>query len=146
MILLIVPDVLLRKFFNTTIPGASEASVLLLVVLAYLGMAGAQARQSHFSADFLVQRLGPTARRRVQLLVLVLSLLFVLAVAWLTIASAWQSTLRGESSFGIVQFPIWPSRIAVAFGFSLLGVQLVVDIVRAWYGVLPQGGHDAFVE
>ncbi len=137
MILLIVPDVLLRKFAGVTIPGASEGSVLLLVVLAYLGMAGAQANQAHFSADFLVHRLRPAWRRRLQVAALILSLVFVLAVAWLTTASAWESTVRGESSFGIVRFPIWPSRIAVALGFALLALQIVVDIVRAWKGILP---------
>lgn len=142
MIALIVPDVLLRKLAGVTIPGASEGSVLLLVLLAYLGMAGAQAKQAHFSADFMVQRLGPAWRRRLQILVLVLSLAFVLAVAWLTATSAWQSTARGEASFGIVQFPIWPSRIAVAIGFALLALQLVVDIIRAWLGVLPGASGD----
>ncbi|MEZ5653927.1 MAG: TRAP transporter small permease [Burkholderiaceae bacterium] len=146
MILLIVPDVLLRKMAGVTIPGASEASVLLLVLLAYLGMAGAQAKQAHFSADFLILRLPPGWRHGLRIVVLVLSLVFVLAVGWLAVGSAWESTLRGEASFGIVQFPIWPSRIAVALGFTLLALQLAVDICRAWLGDLPNPPSGDFAD
>lgn len=130
MIALIVPDVLLRKFAATTIPGASEGSVLLLVLLAYLGMAGAQARDLHFAAPFLVQRMPHRARRLIKGFTLLLSLLFVVCVAWLTSQSAMQSIARSEASFGIVQFPIWPSRLAVAVGFWLLALQLIVDLIR----------------
>jgi len=130
MILLIVPDILGRKFFNTTIPGASEANVLLLVILVYLGLAGAQARKAHFRVSFLVEALPAGLQRALKILTTLLSLLFIAMVAWLTCRSAWMSTLQGESSFGIVRFPIWPSRIAVALGLVLLGLQLAVDLLR----------------
>ncbi len=49
--------------------------------------------------------------------------------------AAIRSTQRGEVSFGVIAFPVWPGRIILAAGLILLSIQLLVDFVRLLAGV-----------
>src|SRR5699024_11090837 len=46
---------------------------------------------------------------------------------WFALQSALFSYARSESSYGLVNFPLWPSRFVVAFGLGLLWLQLFAD-------------------
>lgn len=130
MVLVVTIDALGRKIFAVTVPGATEFNTLLLVVLIYLGLAGTQARFAHFSVEALVGLLPPNVARWIAVVTTVLSLLFVGIIGWLSGRLAWNSVATGEISFGIIAFPIWPSRIAIAVGLLLLFLQLLVQLVR----------------
>ncbi|MEM8852469.1 MAG: TRAP transporter small permease [Pseudomonadota bacterium] len=134
MIALVVPDVILRKFFATTIPGASETNILLLVLMIYLGLAGAQARGAHFRVTILTDRLPDGARRALEVVMLSAAVAGLSLLAVLTTQSAMTSISRGETSFGVIAFPLWPGRVAVAVGLWLLCLQLVLDVIRALVG------------
>jgi len=138
MMLIIVPDVLLRKFFNVTIPGAAEGSVLLLVLMVYLGLAGAEARGANFAASFFIERRSGGQQRAAAVLTTLAALGFAALMAWLTGKAAWASMLRGESTFGIVRFPIWPSRMVIALGFALLTLQFALQLQRLLRGLPPR--------
>lgn len=141
MIALILPDVILRKFFAATIPAASEANILLLVVMVYLGLAGAQARGAHFRVRLLTDRLPEGVNRVLEAPMLVLALGALGLLAWMTTRSATTSVQRGEASFGVVAFPLWPGRVAVAAGLWLLCLQVVVDLLRLALGVRRESGE-----
>ncbi|MEM1316089.1 MAG: TRAP transporter small permease [Pseudomonadota bacterium] len=130
MIALVLPDVILRKFFSATIPGASEANILLLVIMVYLGLAGAQARGAHFRVTLLTDRLPEGVVRGLEALMLLLALGGFGLLAWMTTENAAASFARGEASFGVIAFPLWPGRMAVALGLWLLCLQFVVDLLR----------------
>ena len=130
MVIVVSVDSIIRKAFSITIPGATEFNTLLLVILIYCGLAGAQARFAHFTVQAVTSHLPRWAARVVFGITTLLSLFFVAVLTWLTTIQAWHSFIQGEISFGIIAFPIWPSRIAIAGGLFLLSVQLVVQFVR----------------
>src|SRR5690606_5466033 len=82
MILIVVPDVFARKFFSVTLPAASEINVQLLVLLVFLGLAGADARNAHFAVMSLTDRLGSRPRRAMTAITTALSLAFASIMAW----------------------------------------------------------------
>lgn len=130
----VVLDVAGRALFNAPIPGGNEFSELLLVGMIFLGLAAAQQQRQHFAIEIAVHRLGPGARRWVELAGWLLSLAIVALLAWLSGKQAWTSFLRDEASYGTVAFPIWPARIVLALGLALLALQLAIDIVRLLRG------------
>lgn len=134
MIALVVPDVIMRKFFSATIPGASEANILLLVIMVYLGLAGAQAREAHFRVTLLTDRLPRQVVQSLQIAVLLMLLAGFGLLASMTTGNALASVGRGEASFGVIAFPLWPGRIAVALGLWLLCLQFFLDLVRVLSG------------
>lgn len=120
-----------------TIPGAVELNTLLLVTLIYLGLAAAEAKRAHFRVTLLTNVLSAGSRRVAEIISTLVSAGYVGFLAWLTTLASIKSFASGESTFGVVSFPVWPSRIAVAMGLSLLTVQLVVELLRLI------GGHTA---
>lgn len=130
IVALISVDIVARNLFSTSIHGAAEVNILLLVMLVYLGLAGAQAKGEHFSVTFLAHLMPPRPRWWMELLALCLLFAIVGYLAYLTYGSTRTSVLRGEASWGIVTVPIWPARIAVTFGLSLLALQILMDLLR----------------
>lgn len=138
LILIIVPDVIARKFLGFTIPFASEMAVFLLVCKIFLGLPGAQASKANFHVTLISGRLPARAARILKIVTLTLSLVLIAMLGWYATHEAVRSTGAGEAVYvGANQFPVWPQRIVVSIGLVLLGVQLLVDLVRAAAG-LPE--------
>ena len=123
-------DVLSRTVANRSIQGASELVVLFLVGLVFLGLAGAQASGSNFSVTILVRLLSPTARRVVGFFTTLIALVTIGFLTWFSWTRAIASIAAGEESYGVIPFPVWPSRLIIAIGFTMLVVQLLVELVR----------------
>lgn len=130
MIVLITLDLILRNFFSAALPGGAEINITLLVILVYLGLAGAQAKREHFAVVFLVDLLPRRARWVTDIVVLVLTAAIAGFLAYLTWGSAMDSFAIREASWGIVAVPIWPGRLIVSIGCGLLCAQSMVDIAR----------------
>jgi TRAP-type C4-dicarboxylate transport system permease small subunit len=135
LMLIIVPDVIGRKFFNTPIPGVAETGVLLLVCKIFLGLPGAQASGSNFSVTVLHGLLSARWRRGVDAATTLIAAVVFGLMARMSVFSAIRSTQRGEISYGVIAFPIWPGRIILSIGLVLLTLQLLVDVVRLVAGM-----------
>jgi TRAP-type C4-dicarboxylate transport system permease small subunit len=134
LMLIIVPDVIGRKFFNAPIPGASETGVLLLICKIFLGLPGAEASGSNFRVTILREILGPRWRRLFDLCTTLIAACVFGLIAKMSIDAAIRSTVRGEISFGVIAFPLWPGKIVLAAGLVLLTIQLMVDALRLALG------------
>ncbi|MEQ8346968.1 MAG: TRAP transporter small permease [Sneathiellaceae bacterium] len=130
MILIVVPDVLARKFLAETIPAASEVNIHLLVLLIFLGLAGAQAQQAHFTMTALVDRLPAPPRRLLGIATGLASFAFAGFMTWMTAGKAWGAFLRDEVTIGTIALSVWPFRMIVALGFGLLALQLFLQVLR----------------
>lgn len=138
MMLSIFLDALLRSLFNVALIGIVESNSLLLVALVYLGIAGAQASGANFRLTLLTSRVGPRLNWLFTTLGCVLMMAALAILGWFVWQSALYSIERGETSYGLVNFPLWPSRLLVALGISLLWLQLVADSLMFWlYGKEP---------
>jgi len=130
IMLVVCVDVVGRSFFNHPIPGANEISELLLACLIFFGLAAAQQKKQHYMVEFVLNRLS----NRAQAFLIGLSYLLCASVAallcWYSAEHAISSFQMKESSWGTVEFPIWPARIVVAFGLALFSVQYLIQFVR----------------
>lgn len=130
VMMLVVVDVASRFLLNAPIPGAEEIAILLLVAKIYISMPTAQQEGQNFEVDIITRLLPPTTLRVVRSVTLLISVIVVGLIAWLTVGLAWDSLLENESSSGTVTFPIWPSRILIAFGLVCLTLQFLFDFLR----------------
>ena len=127
-------DVASRGVLNRSIQGASELAVLLLVALVFLGFAGAESKGENFSVTILVQALSPATRRVLKMVTSVISLAAVGVLGWMSWSRAIASTKAGEESYGTIAFPVWPSRLLIAFGLTMLALQLVAGLLETLAG------------
>lgn len=132
--LIVCVDVAARGLLDRSVHGASELAVLLLVALVFLGFAGAEAKGENFSMTILVAALGRRMQRALKLVTSAISVAAVGLLAWLSWTKAIAATLAGEQSYGTIAFPTWPSRLLIAFGLTMLALQLVAGMLRSIAG------------
>jgi len=124
-----VGDAIARKTI-TTIPGAYETSLSLMVLINFFPQAYVQMRKQHIVVDFLTMRMSPRTRDILEgtsalLAVAVFALLF-----YLSAVKAWDSMLTREEWRGIVNYPVWPSRWFLLLGLGVFIIQLVITAIQ----------------
>ncbi len=99
----------------------------------YFIMLGAYAlkHQAHVRVDLLIQRFSPAVQRWVEVIgYLVFFFPFVWIFLTRSYAFAERSFAQGETTYGAVQIPVYPLKMAMVVAAALLLIQGVVTVVR----------------
>jgi TRAP-type C4-dicarboxylate transport system permease small subunit len=99
--------VLLRAFFNITIPDSYNFGQLLLGILIFWGIAATSYRGAHITVDLLWANVGPRSQRVIDVFA-TLVLLFVVAVQTWTLFDKVASTYNDNILTAELRFPYWP--------------------------------------
>jgi len=124
LMLLTTFDVVGRKFFSKTIPGAFELSEYILAVFILLGAAYTQQVKGHVGVDFLTSRLSPRVRAVCQIITILLSLFIITILIW----QGWIEGIRERTVSDMLRIPQYPFRLLVAIGGFLLWLELLIDL------------------
>lgn len=103
------------RFFFTALTWSEELSSFLLVWVSLLGMAVGFKRSSHIAVTFLLEQLGPSVRKWVQLFIALLSLGFFGIVVY----------------FGWVMMDTEASQVTPAMGLSMRWIYLMYPVTGA---------------
>ena len=121
-------DILGTKLFNWPLSGASEATETLMVLVVFLALAGAHAHREHVAVDLLTSRLRAGSRRWLDVFAQSLMVVFFALLVW----QAWRLGLASyairETAAGIVPFPVYPSKLALALGATLATLQAAAEL------------------
>jgi TRAP-type C4-dicarboxylate transport system permease small subunit len=124
MMVLIIADVVMRYLFAKPIKGVFEVTEeVLMVMMVFLALAGSH----HIRVTFLMERLPQKFRDITRSVLLALTLGFFAVVVWQSWAHAFFSFIKRETSWGLIPFPLYPSRFMVFIGFLFLTLRLLVD-------------------
>jgi TRAP-type C4-dicarboxylate transport system permease small subunit len=129
MVLIGAIDVVLGRGLNLSVAGAREITEILMVAAALMGMALSQQRREHVRVTLLTDRLPQTARRWLDRLGLLLTLLLMMAISGYGFQSAFQSFQSGEFSPGSLAVPIWPAKLALGLGALLMALESLTQVV-----------------
>ncbi|WP_293780835.1 TRAP transporter small permease subunit [uncultured Aeromicrobium sp.] len=136
---LTVADVLSRNLRDRSILGVVEISALLLVVVAFFGLAAAEIDGRHVSVSLVEERLGRRARMVLSLvrtvLLTVLGALLVIGMIGV-FGSAFE---RGETTNDILRLPTWPAKLAVLLAFGLFFILAVWKQVLTFFALRAGG-------
>ena len=117
---------------STPIPAVFEFMATMMVVVVFLGIPLAQARRNHIRVELVVGLLPASARKVLEIVQHLLSTALFALIAWF----AWQAALHSfrisEFAAGLLNYPIWPARVALGFGASLMTLQCVLDFVAVF--------------
>lgn len=127
MMLVGAGDVIATKFFNAPIPGAFEMTETMMVACIFFGLAMAQERRQHIRVELVTQTLSATVQRALDAVADLASCVFFAIIAWYGVKAAAESVQILEFTSGLVKFPVWPSKLALALGSVLMVAQCLVD-------------------
>lgn len=122
-----VADVTGRWAFNSPINGSVELVRVLMVFAVFFTLGYAQLKKQHIRAELLVSRLSPAPKMLLDGFGLLLALGFAGLVSYGATKVAINSTLQFEYASGLINFPIWPARVALAVGCIGLALQYLAE-------------------
>lgn len=129
MMVLGVVDTLSGKLFNHPLPGYFELTEVSMVLTIALPLAYVQGQRRHITMTAVTDVMP----RRLQLFLEVVGLLIALfalfALIWAAGRNAWRSVQMGEYYPALVQYPVYPWKVAFVLGFVTLAIKIVADIV-----------------
>lgn len=123
-------DIISTFAFGQPIHTTYEATQTLMVLAVFLGLGMVYQNRGHISADIGYRALPPIGRRAADFLTLLLITGYFGALAW----RGWQGAIRswsiGEYSAGLVAFPVYPAKIALAVGATIAVMCCLADLLR----------------
>ena len=121
-------SVLLRKFFDTSIPDSYDFGRLLLGILIFWGIAATSYRGSHITVDLLWTGASPRMRRFIDVFA-TLVLMFVVTVQTIMLFDKVRGTYNDNVLTYDLNLPTWPF-FAVAWMGDVCAVLLIA--IRTW--------------
>ena len=137
MVFLTFVDVFLRYWFGKSINGTVEITELMMVIVVFSSIAYTQWQKSHVTMDILTSKL--TEPRR--------ALLAVATTLWslATIGFCSYTTARYAASTSsvtlVLRIPLTPFIGLASFGFTLLAVTLLHDLLKALSEACRRAGN-----
>jgi len=121
-------SVLLRKFFDTSIPDAYDFGRMLLGILIFWGIAAASYRGSHITVDVLWSAVGPRMKRYMDVFA-TLILLGVVVIHTAMLFDKVRTTYQDHVLTYDLHLPTWPM-LALAWLGDASAVILIA--IRTW--------------
>ena len=116
-------NVLLRKFFSTSIPDSYDFGRMLLGILIFWGIAATSYRGGHITVDLVWTAAGPRMKRVIDVFA-TLVLLFVVAVQTWTLFDKVRGTYNDNVLTFDMHMPTWPF-FALAWAGDVSAVLLI---------------------
>ena len=130
MTVAISAEVVLRSFFSATLEFTDEYSGYMVLAVCALGVAYCRERNALLTVDFLVKRLSPAARAKVDVVDGVAALLFCLLILYY-VTTYWLTTIeRKLTAATMQQTPLWIPQVLLPFGFFLLCLVIARKLLR----------------
>lgn len=133
LLLMLVAEVAARELIGRSLLGTIELSEVLLVFVVALGAAHAQRTGAHVSTDLVTSKFPPVPAALIRVVGMLVAAGFLLWTAWAALRRGWSSFQSGESRFGITDVPVWPARLILPIGLTLLALQCLFTARDAWH-------------
>lgn len=131
MMFLTTLDVLLRAIFNSPIPGAFELVEYMMAVLVPFGICYCAFHNSHIAVDLIMDRFSSRVRGVTNTIVTILSLVFVILIAWQNILYFWE-VKSFKTTSAVLHIPAFPFVIPTALGFAVFALILTRQVVNCF--------------
>lgn len=139
---LTVADVISRNVRGQSVLGVLEISTLVLVAIAFLGLAAAEIDGKHVTVSLLEERLGTKTRLAFSVLRTLLLVIIGIALLIGMFFVLESSITRGETTNDILRLATWPAKLVVFISFLLFFATAIwkeINIFRAF-----RKGEDPF--
>ncbi len=120
-----------RRLFSLSSNAWYESQWLFFAAIVMLGAAWTLRLDRHVRIDILVSRAPPAYRRRLDIVGHAMMLApFCALHLWLAVPWFWSAFLSGETSPNLGGLPLWPIRLVIVIGFTLLLAQAFSELVK----------------
>ncbi len=129
--LMLCYEVTARYVFNAPTIWATEIATLAMIWGTFLGAAALLHRGQHIRIGIVIDRLPCLVQHRIESVLFLLIAIFSAVVVWYGTPIAYDSFATGRTTGSMLDVPTYWSEAAVPVGFAFLGLQALVEAVRA---------------
>jgi TRAP-type C4-dicarboxylate transport system permease small subunit len=122
-------SVLLRYFFNVSIPDSYDFGRLLLGILIFWGIGATSYRGTHITVDLLWANVGPRAQRAIDIFATLVLLFVVVVHTWTLYDKVAATRLDNVLTFDL-RLPTWPFLAVAWLGDAAAVVLIAVRTYR----------------
>lgn len=128
---IIIYDVILRYAFSEPTRWAFDVSKQLFGFYFVLLGGYALRHRAHVRVDILTEKLGPLGQKIADLLGYAI---FFFPFAWVFLSRSWEFAARswaqGEVTYGAIQMPVYPLKMAMCLAAALLLLQGIAEVLK----------------
>lgn len=128
VMIVIVANIILRTWWRP-LPGTVELVEILGAVILSLGVAYCATNRNHIAVGVLVDKLSPRKEGLVECTTSLLSLVFILLLAWESTGYGTRMMARNYTT-GHLLIPLYPFIYLMALGFFMLAAVLLRDFLQ----------------
>lgn len=128
MLMLLTTGDVVGRFFGQPIPGTFELTEFMLVLVVFFSIGYTQICKGHVSIDVVVARFSPRIQAIIDSGTYLLSLGIGSLLTWQAAVHAVR-VWRAGGLAGVLPLPVYPFVFAVALGFLLFCLVLVVNLL-----------------
>ncbi len=129
-LVLTIADVGGRFLFNHPIPGVYELLIILIPGLGFYSLAYLQRFQEHISVKFVIERLPPKLRNTIDKVTMGISLFTMGLLLVASASTAIKTWVIGETSVGIVTYPLGPAMIVIPISACLFCLRVIFQLIH----------------
>ena len=118
------------RFAGIPLMGLTNLSESMLVMAVYLSVAYAQQKHQHVSVELFVMKMNDRVKSVLATFHPVIGLLICSVILYTSWQYALDSCRIGERMDGAPFYPIYPPKVAIAFGMTCLWLQLLAEFIR----------------
>ncbi len=137
----IVANIIMREVWKP-LPGTVEVAEILGAILLSLGVAYCAFMKGHIAVGVLVDKLSRRKEAVVEFIVNLISLLFTSLLAGETFVYATRMMGRGYTTAHL-RLPLHPVIYLVGFGFVMLALVLLKDVINSALIILYKEGSES---
>lgn len=126
VMVIIVVEVLARGIFDRPILGVVDMATILLPIFIFLPMANTELLEQHIRVEIFTSKCSPRWQNIFELLALLCGIILLGLYTWQIGEDAIGSFRDAEYHPGLLRLRIYPTKIAIAIGCALFGVQLLI--------------------
>ena len=127
IMLLVTAEVLMRRLFNSPIPGQVDFTSMSMVAFSLLCISYCYRQAGHIRMDMLQKMTRGRLSWATHLFATIVGLFLITAIipgTWTHFMRAWEF---GDTTLG-VGLPTWPSKLAAPVGLGILWLRLLLEI------------------
>lgn len=130
MFVFLLLEVFMRYAFGAPTVWTNELTQMLFGVYAILSGGFIMAHQGHVNVDLIHSKLGPRLRASLDIFTSIIFFIFVGALLYFGVDMAQESIASLETSYSAWNPPIWPIKLAIPVGATLLLLQGFVKLLQ----------------
>lgn len=132
MAVLVFANVIARYIFNHSLAFSDEMSTYLFVLMSFMGTAIAARRKAHLGLSIVTDRVSPSARKTIGVIMYLIAALFCLLIVIFGVQMVLSQYRLGQET-AAMQWPEWiyGSFVPIGAAFSMIAfLETAVEMVR----------------